>query len=127
MVSSIETKKVRGPRWRRRLTLLRMRPRRAMAGAELALLAVWIGVIAITWALVRHEPTPSAPQSALSPIITALLLVANLVPAMGLLVLLARRIARGRSERSPLGGRGGLHVRLVRYSRCSQHCRPCWS
>jgi two-component system nitrogen regulation sensor histidine kinase NtrY len=113
MVSSIETKKVRGPRWRRRLTLLRMRPRRAMAGAELALLAVWIGVIAITWALVRHEPTPSAPQSALSPIITALLLVANLVPAMGLLVLLARRIARGRSERSPLGGRGGLHVRLV--------------
>ncbi|WP_404713271.1 ATP-binding protein [Sphingomonas sp. MMS24-J13] len=90
-----------------------MRPRRAMAGAELALLAVWIGVIALTWESVRHDTSPSAPQSALSPIVTALLLVANLVPAMGLMVLVARRIARGRSERSPLGGRGGLHVRLV--------------
>ena len=84
-----------------------------MALAELATFLVWIGMIALTWALVRHEPSAASVQSALSPIVTALLLVANLVPAMGLLVLIARRIARGRSERSPLGGRGGLHVRLV--------------
>ncbi|MDB5689359.1 MAG: signal transduction histidine kinase, partial [Sphingomonas bacterium] len=49
----------------------------------------------------------------LSPPLVALLLVANLVPAMGLLVLLARRIARGRAARSGMGGGARLHVRLV--------------
>ena len=43
----------------------------------------------------------------------ALLLIGNLVPAIGLLVVLARRIARHRAERSALAGRGRLHVRLV--------------
>lgn len=95
------------------MTLLRMRPGRAMAGAEILVFTVMVGVMALTWALIGRAPSVGASQSALSPIVAALLLVANLVPAMGLLVLIARRIARGRSERSPLGGRGGLHVRLV--------------
>jgi two-component system nitrogen regulation sensor histidine kinase NtrY len=49
----------------------------------------------------------------LSPPLVAALLVANLVPAMALMVLFARRIATGRASRSPIGGRGRLHVRLV--------------
>jgi two-component system nitrogen regulation sensor histidine kinase NtrY len=115
MAFAVEAKKARGPRWRRRLTLLRMRPRRAMAGAELAAFALMLGAVALTWALIRHNPASPGPHTALSPGLTALLLVANLVPAMGLIVLVARRIARGRSERSPLGGRAGLHVRLVAF------------
>lgn len=53
------------------------------------------------------------PSRLLTPPIVALLLVANLVPAMALMVLIARRIARQRSARAPGGGNGRLHVRLV--------------
>jgi two-component system nitrogen regulation sensor histidine kinase NtrY len=52
-------------------------------------------------------------QQFLTPLAVAGLLVANLVPVMALLVLIARRIARGRSAQSLVGGRGRLHVRLV--------------
>ena len=49
----------------------------------------------------------------LTPLMTAALLVAILMPAMFLMVLIARRIAQGRASRSPIGGKGRLHVRLV--------------
>ncbi|NNC73640.1 MAG: HAMP domain-containing protein [Sphingomonadaceae bacterium] len=49
----------------------------------------------------------------LTPLLTAALLIAILVPAMFLMVLIARRIAQGRAARSPIGGKGRLHVRLV--------------
>lgn len=49
----------------------------------------------------------------LKPETVAALLVANLVPAMVLMVLLARRLAIRRAARSPVGGKGRLHVRLV--------------
>ena len=49
----------------------------------------------------------------LSPPVVAALLVATLVPAMGLMALVARRVAMRRAAQSPIGGRGRLHVRLV--------------
>jgi two-component system nitrogen regulation sensor histidine kinase NtrY len=49
----------------------------------------------------------------LTPPLVAALLVANLVPAMALMVLVARRVAMRRAAQSPIGGRGQLHVRLV--------------
>ncbi|WP_255266736.1 MULTISPECIES: ATP-binding protein [Sphingomonas] len=49
----------------------------------------------------------------LAPPVIALLLVANLVAGIALLMLLGRRIARSRAARSPVGGEGVLHVRLV--------------
>ena len=52
-------------------------------------------------------------QQLLTPLVIASLLVGNLVPVMALLVLIARRIAKGRAARSLGGGRGRLHVRLV--------------
>jgi two-component system nitrogen regulation sensor histidine kinase NtrY len=52
-------------------------------------------------------------QQFLTPLVVAGLLVANLLPIMGLLVLIARRVAKGRAARSMVGGRGQLHVRLV--------------
>ena len=110
MIQSIDRTRARGPRWRRRLALLRLRPRRLAAGIELLVVLIMIGTMTATYLLVRSEPGPQRP---LSSGVVALVLLANLVPAMGTLVLLAQRLARGRSERSPLGGRGRLHVRLV--------------
>jgi two-component system nitrogen regulation sensor histidine kinase NtrY len=49
----------------------------------------------------------------LKPSLVALMLVANLLPGVALLVLLGRRIAMRRAARSPVGGKGRLHVRLV--------------
>jgi len=49
----------------------------------------------------------------LAPPLVALLLVANLVPAIALLVLLGRRVAVRRAARSAIGSDGQLHVRLV--------------
>nr|WP_243457349.1 ATP-binding protein [Parasphingorhabdus cellanae] len=49
----------------------------------------------------------------ISPPLTAALLVANLIPAIILLVLLGRRIAKGRAAKSAVGSSGRLHVRLV--------------
>ncbi|KQM18477.1 PAS domain-containing sensor histidine kinase [Sphingomonas sp. Leaf24] len=48
-----------------------------------------------------------------SPSLMAVVLVANLIPAMALLVLMGRRIAKRRAARSEIGGTGTLHVRLV--------------
>ena len=48
-----------------------------------------------------------------NPGLIALLLVSNLIAGSALLVLLGRRIARKRAARTPVGGTGQLHVRLV--------------
>jgi two-component system nitrogen regulation sensor histidine kinase NtrY len=52
-------------------------------------------------------------QKLLTPPFVAFLLVANLVPAIALIVLVGRRVAKGRAARSEIGGSGRLHVRLV--------------
>ncbi|MBA3941676.1 MAG: PAS domain-containing sensor histidine kinase [Sphingopyxis sp.] len=49
----------------------------------------------------------------LTPALVAAIMVANLVPAMALIVLVGSRIARARAVRSMAGGNGRLHVRLV--------------
>ncbi|WP_254602086.1 sensor histidine kinase NtrY-like [Sphingomonas bacterium] len=94
---------------RRRLTLL-LRGRRIMALAELAAVAIMIVMAAVAYAALSHG---QAPQRPLKPPVVALLLIGNLMPAMALLVLLARRLARVRAERSGMRGRATLHVRLV--------------
>src|SRR5215213_5126361 len=52
------------------------------------------------------------PGSLLSPPLIALLLIAILIPAIGLMVLLSRRLAMARAEQGGLAG-GKLHTRLV--------------
>jgi two-component system nitrogen regulation sensor histidine kinase NtrY len=52
-------------------------------------------------------------QRLLTPPLVALLLIANLIPAIALIVLAGRRIAMRRAANSPIGGHGRLHVRLV--------------
>ena len=78
--------------------------------AELLILLVTIGVAVLSYFVIARDPTP---QQLLQPWLIALLLIANLALGIALIVLVALRIARARSARSPIGGEGQLHVRLV--------------
>lgn len=83
-------------------------PRHWTVWAEPAVLAALILTAAITAMLV-----PGIEQRALlSPWEVALMLVANLLPAMALMVLAGRRIARRRAKARG-GGEARLHMRLV--------------
>jgi len=75
-------------------------------GTALTLLAT----VTATYFLIARTGSPDSP---LKPETVAALLVANLVPAMALMVLAARRLAVRRAARSQMGGKGRLHVRLV--------------
>ena len=77
--------------------------------AVIAILGVLAATVALSaWLLSRG----SEPGAFLSPPLIALLLVANLIPAIALMVLLSRRIARSHAERGGVGT-GLLHTRLV--------------
>ena len=77
---------------------------------ELAVLGIAVAVALASYVVIaRGAESPTL----LTPPLVALLLVANLLPAMALMVLLGRRIAMRRAARSPVGGGGRLHVRLV--------------
>lgn len=69
-----------------------------------------LGTAATTYFSLSQQGNGSA---LLSPPVVALLLIANLVPAIALLVLLGRRVAMRRAARSAIGSDGQLHVRLV--------------
>jgi len=77
--------------------------------ATLGVAAVLFATIAFsTWVLTRS----AQPGSLLSPPLIAVLLVANLIPAIALMVLYSRKVARQRAKREGLGS-GKLHARLV--------------
>ncbi|WP_454883754.1 ATP-binding protein [Sphingomonas oryzagri] len=78
-----------------------------MAAVEILTGIGALAIMAGSWLYISHA---GSPETLLTPPLVALLLVANLVPWMGVLVLVARRIALKRVEGSA-GGR--LHVRLV--------------
>jgi two-component system, NtrC family, nitrogen regulation sensor histidine kinase NtrY len=80
-----------------------------MAWVEVLTVLALLAIVAVSAFIV----TDQRPESLLTPPMVAALLVANLVPAMALMVLAARRVAMRRAARSPIGGRGRLHVRLV--------------
>lgn len=81
-----------------------------MALIEIATVAALIAMATISYFIITDQ---SGPATLLTPALAAALLVANLVPAMGLMVLAARRLAMRRAGQSAIGGRGRLHVRLV--------------
>jgi two-component system nitrogen regulation sensor histidine kinase NtrY len=96
-------------RWQRKLSVV-LRRSRIVPLVELATVITLIVVAAVSYFIInRHDES----QALLTPPLVASLLVANLVPAMALMVLFARRIAMKRAAQSPIGGRGRLHVRLV--------------
>ncbi|KQN30389.1 PAS domain-containing sensor histidine kinase [Sphingomonas sp. Leaf34] len=86
-------------------------PRFAVTPAvEALVLGIAIAIAATSYFVITGS---DAPQRVLAPPLVALLLVANLVPGIALLMLLGRRVAMRRAARSPVGGGGRLHVRLV--------------
>ena len=97
------------PRWRRRLAVI-LRRGRYIPLIEGAALVALIAMATISYFIITEE---GSPETLLTPPMVAALLVANLVPAMALMVLVARRMAMRRAAESPIGGRGRLHVRLV--------------
>ncbi|HEX8449426.1 MAG TPA: PAS domain-containing sensor histidine kinase [Allosphingosinicella sp.] len=97
------------PRWRRRLSVA-LRRGRFMPLVELLTLVALVVMAAISYFIIADD---GSPETLLTPPMVATLLVANLVPAMALMVLVARRMAMRRAAESPIGGRGRLHVRLV--------------
>ncbi|MGH6659047.1 MAG: HAMP domain-containing protein, partial [Sphingomicrobium sp.] len=68
-----------------------------------------VAIMAVSFILLRQT---SEPDSLLSPPFIALLLIANLIPAIAIMVLFSRRIAMARAEEGGLGS-GRLHTRLV--------------
>ncbi len=68
-----------------------------------------VAMLALSYFMLTRE---AAPGSTLSPPQIALLLVANLIPAIALMVLLSRRIAMARAAARAIGT-GQLHTRLV--------------
>jgi two-component system nitrogen regulation sensor histidine kinase NtrY len=97
------------PRWRRRASVL-LRRRGMIPLIEAGVVVALFGVVIGTWLVLTQTGRPEAP---LKPATVAALLVANLVPAMALMVVIARRLAIQRAARSEIGGKGRLHVRLV--------------
>ncbi|MGK2908413.1 MAG: sensor histidine kinase [Sphingobium sp.] len=95
--------------WRRFLPRA-IRERSLAPFVEGATLLLLLGTGLLTYLLVSAQGDS---YTLLTPPIVALLLVANLVPAIALLVLLGRRLAIRRASRTAAGSEGQLHVRLV--------------
>ena len=103
------SEKLGRPRWQRMLSVA-LRRSRIMPLVETVTVVTLLVMAIVSYFVVTEQGSPNTP---LSPPLMAALLVANLVPAMALMVLFARRMAMRRAAQSPIGGRGRLHVRLV--------------
>ena len=97
------------PRWRRRLTAI-WRRRGFIPFIEIAVVLLLVATFIASYFLYTRQARAG---EMLTPPIAAMLLVANLVPAMALMVLFARRMARRRAARTSLGLKSRLPVRLV--------------
>lgn len=109
MTVSIDNLEQRVPNWLRRLTLMAEQDT-VMRRVEWIVLLLFGAIMIGTYFLLSRQ---SDQTDFISPPLTAALLVANLIPAMTLLVLFGRRIAKGRAAKSSIGSKGRLHVRLV--------------
>ena len=77
--------------------------------ATIASGAALVAILAFSFAVLQRDAEPGA---MLSPPLIALLLIANLIPAIALMVLLSRKIAKDRATARAIGT-GQLHTRLV--------------
>jgi two-component system nitrogen regulation sensor histidine kinase NtrY len=97
------------PRWRRRFSVAVKRSP-LVPLVEVSAAVSLVAVLAASYYAFEEVGRPDAP---LKPELVATLLVLILVPALTLMVMVARRVALRRSARTNIGGRGRLHVRLV--------------
>jgi two-component system, NtrC family, nitrogen regulation sensor histidine kinase NtrY len=87
-----------------------IRRRKWLPRIEFATLAVFLITLLATY-IVLSGGDPG--RKLLTPPLVALLLVGNLIPAIALIVLAGRRLAKRRATQAYGGGGGRLHVRLV--------------
>ena len=80
------------------------------AAPEYYTLALIVSIGVATYIFVTGD---AQSERLLTPALVAAIMVANLVPAMALIVLIGSRVARARAVHSMAGGSGRLHVRLV--------------
>ncbi|WP_432770508.1 sensor histidine kinase [Sphingopyxis sp.] len=80
------------------------------AAPEYYTLALVVSIGVATYIFVTGD---AQSERLLTPALVAAIMVANLVPAMALIVLVGSRVARARAESTMGGGNGRLHVRLV--------------
>jgi two-component system, NtrC family, nitrogen regulation sensor histidine kinase NtrY len=99
-------------RWLRTATVL-IKRKQLMPIVEIGVFAIMIGTAIGSFFILSGTNGTNQRQILLSPILVAGLMVANLVPAMALMVLVGRRVAKGRAALSVVGSNGTLHVRLV--------------
>jgi two-component system, NtrC family, nitrogen regulation sensor histidine kinase NtrY len=97
------------PRWRRRLSVIARR-KGLIPFLEVSAVIALIASIAYGYITIARTGDTDA---LITPASVATLLVAGLVPAMTLMVLLARRLALRRAARTGIGLRSRLPVRLV--------------
>ena len=109
MTASTSPSEQRVPNWLRRLALM-AEQEAFMKRVEWSVLLLFGGIMLGTYFLLSRQ---SDQTDFISPPLTAALLVANLVPAITLLVLFGRRIAKDRAAKSAIGSKGRLHVQLV--------------
>ena len=109
MTVSNQSQEKRAAYWLRRLSLMVERET-VMKRVEWIVMLLFVAIMVGTYLLLSRQ---SDQTDFISPPLTAALLVANLIPAMTLLVLFGRRIAKGRAAKSSIGSKGRLHVRLV--------------
>lgn len=95
--------------WFRRLSIMTRR-RRMLPKIEFATFVMMLIVAVFSYMILTTSAGKAQP---INPPVVALLLVANLIPAIALIVLFGRRVAKRRAALSPVGGNGRLHVRLV--------------
>jgi two-component system nitrogen regulation sensor histidine kinase NtrY len=76
---------------------------------EYLIVVLLVIVVAVSYFVISG----GSPDAPLSPEAIAGLLVATLVPAIALMVMVARRLAIRRANRSAIGGRGRMHARLI--------------
>ncbi|AOH85101.1 PAS domain-containing sensor histidine kinase [Sphingomonas panacis] len=80
------------------------------AAIELAALGITVAISIATYSVIR---THALAEQMVPPALSAFLLLANLLPLVAIIILVGRRIARHRAQRSAVAGGGQLHVRLV--------------
>ena len=97
------------PRWRRQVSVV-LRRRGIIPLIEIGTVLALIATAGISYLIIAGR---WAASTLLSPPLVAGLLIANLVPAMALMVLIARRLALRRAAQTGLGLKSRLPVRLV--------------
>ena len=93
-----------------RHVLYRLGADRSARRLEIGCLIFLMAMLGVTAYIFSQQGDAGKP---LTPFVSAVLMILNLLPASGLIMLIGRRMAVRRAAQSAIGSKGRLHVRLV--------------